>query len=114
MMSPGSGTIIHLQQWMRGRHPRLFQGRGKQLAQKTMITIFFTVHQLILSDVLPKGNKLISSISSITCFLISKRKTGIFVVECRLQLFGCTLATMGQNSTSIRLHDRRTHPIRQT
>jgi hypothetical protein len=34
VMSPGSGTVIHLQQCLRGRHPRLFQGRGKQLARK--------------------------------------------------------------------------------
>jgi hypothetical protein len=34
MMSPGSGTVIHLQQCLRGRHPRLFQGRGKQLVRK--------------------------------------------------------------------------------
>jgi hypothetical protein len=34
VMNPGSGTIIHLQQCLRGHHPRLFQGRGKQLARK--------------------------------------------------------------------------------
>jgi hypothetical protein len=33
VMSPGSDTVIHLQQCLRGSHPRLFQGRGKQLAQ---------------------------------------------------------------------------------
>jgi hypothetical protein len=32
--SPGSGTVIHLQQCLGGRHPRLFQGCGKQLARK--------------------------------------------------------------------------------
>jgi hypothetical protein len=32
--SPGSGTVIHLQQCLRGRHPRLFQGRGKRLVRK--------------------------------------------------------------------------------
>jgi hypothetical protein len=42
---------------LRGRHPRLFQGRGKQLARKRTITIFFTAHQLILLDVLPKRSK---------------------------------------------------------
>jgi hypothetical protein len=65
---------------------------------------------------------LISSISSIACFRIEKRKTWIVVVECPLQLFGCTWiiqwVKMGQkscqNSTSITLHDCRTHPIRQT
>jgi hypothetical protein len=34
VMSPGSGTASHLQQCLHGRHPRLFQGRGKQLARK--------------------------------------------------------------------------------
>jgi hypothetical protein len=34
VMSHGSGTVIHLQQCLRGRHPRLFQGRPKQLARK--------------------------------------------------------------------------------
>jgi hypothetical protein len=34
VMSPGSGSVIYLQQYLRGRHPRLFQGRGKQLARK--------------------------------------------------------------------------------
>jgi hypothetical protein len=33
-MSPGSGTVIHLQQYLRGRHLKLFQGRGKQLARE--------------------------------------------------------------------------------
>jgi hypothetical protein len=57
VISPGSGNVIHLQQYVSGRHPRLFQGHGKQLAQNTMITIFFTARQLILLDVLPKGSK---------------------------------------------------------
>jgi L-asparaginase/Glu-tRNA(Gln) amidotransferase subunit D len=57
VMSPGSGTVIHLQQCLRGRHPMLFKGRGKQLAQKTMITIFFTGRQLILLDVPLKRSK---------------------------------------------------------
>jgi hypothetical protein len=57
VMSPGSGIVIHLQHCLRGRHPRLFQGRGKQLARKTMITIFFTARQLILLDVLPNGKQ---------------------------------------------------------
>jgi hypothetical protein len=69
-----------------------------------------------------KEAHLISSISSIICFRIWKRKTGIFFVECRLQLFGCTwiiqCVTMDrkscQNSTSITLHDYRTQSIRQT
>jgi hypothetical protein len=56
VMSPGSGTVVHLQQCLRGRHPRLFQGRGKQLARKTMMTIFFTARQLFLLDVLTKGS----------------------------------------------------------
>jgi hypothetical protein len=34
VMSPGSGTVIHLQKCLCGRHPRLFQGRGKQLARE--------------------------------------------------------------------------------
>jgi hypothetical protein len=34
VMSPVSDTVIHLQQCLRRRHPRLFQGRGKQLARK--------------------------------------------------------------------------------
>jgi hypothetical protein len=34
VMIPGSGSVIHLQQCLRGRHPRLFQGRGKQLTRK--------------------------------------------------------------------------------
>jgi hypothetical protein len=33
VMSPGSNTVIHLQQCFPGRHPRLFQGQGKQLAR---------------------------------------------------------------------------------
>jgi hypothetical protein len=57
VMSPGSDTVIHLQQCLRGRHPRLFQGRSRQLAEKTIITIFFTARQRILLDVLPKGSK---------------------------------------------------------
>jgi histone-lysine N-methyltransferase SETMAR len=57
VMSLGLGTVIHLQQCLCGRHPRLFQGRGKQLARKIMIMIFFTARQLILLDVLPKGSK---------------------------------------------------------
>jgi histone-lysine N-methyltransferase SETMAR len=57
VISPNSGTVIHLKQCLRGRHPRLFQGRGKQLVRKIMITIFFTACQLILLDVLPKGSK---------------------------------------------------------
>jgi hypothetical protein len=56
VMSIGSGTVIHLQRCLHRRHPRLFQGRGKQLARKKMITIFFTARQLILLDVLPKGS----------------------------------------------------------
>jgi hypothetical protein len=32
--SPGSGAVIHFQSCLRGRHPRLFQGRGKQVARK--------------------------------------------------------------------------------
>jgi hypothetical protein len=34
MMSLGSGAVSHLQQCLRGRHPRLFQGCGKQLLQR--------------------------------------------------------------------------------
>jgi hypothetical protein len=34
LMSPGSGAVIHFQQCLRGRYPKLFQGRGKQLARK--------------------------------------------------------------------------------
>jgi hypothetical protein len=34
MMSPGSDTAMRLQQCLLGRHLRLFQGRGKQLARK--------------------------------------------------------------------------------
>jgi hypothetical protein len=34
VMSPDSGTVIHLQQCLRGRHPRVLQGSGKQLARK--------------------------------------------------------------------------------
>jgi hypothetical protein len=34
VMSPGSGTVIHLQQNLHGRHLRLLQGRDKQLARK--------------------------------------------------------------------------------
>jgi hypothetical protein len=34
VMSPGSGTVIHLQQCLRGRHVRLSQGRAKQLKRK--------------------------------------------------------------------------------
>jgi hypothetical protein len=34
VMSSGSGTVIDLQQCLRGHHPRLFQRRGKQLARK--------------------------------------------------------------------------------
>jgi hypothetical protein len=34
VMSPGSGTVLHLQQCLRGCHPRLFQGRDKQLGRK--------------------------------------------------------------------------------
>jgi hypothetical protein len=34
VMSSGSDTVIHLQQCLRGRCPRLFQGRSKQLARK--------------------------------------------------------------------------------
>jgi hypothetical protein len=34
MMNPGSGTVMRLQQCLLGRHPRLFQGGGKQLARK--------------------------------------------------------------------------------
>jgi hypothetical protein len=33
VMSLDSGTVIDLQQCLRGRHPRLFQGRGKQLTR---------------------------------------------------------------------------------
>jgi hypothetical protein len=73
MMSPGSGTVILLQQCLRGRHLRLFQGRSKQLARKTMITIFFAACQPILFDVLPKGCKF---------------NQQYFIVECRLQLLG--------------------------
>jgi hypothetical protein len=57
VMSAGSGTVIHLQQCLRGRHPRLFQGRGQQLARKNNDDDFFTARQLILLDVLPKGSK---------------------------------------------------------
>jgi hypothetical protein len=57
VMSPGSDTVLYLQHCLRGRHPRLFQGRAKQLARKTMITISFTAGPLILLDVLPKGSK---------------------------------------------------------
>jgi hypothetical protein len=32
VMIPGSDTVIHLQQYLHGRHLRLFQGHGKQLA----------------------------------------------------------------------------------
>jgi hypothetical protein len=34
VMSPGSDIVIHLEQCLRRRHPRLFQGRGEQLARK--------------------------------------------------------------------------------
>jgi hypothetical protein len=34
VMSPGSGTDIHLQQYLRGRDPRLFQERCRQLARR--------------------------------------------------------------------------------
>jgi hypothetical protein len=67
--------------------PRTRQTIG---SKQTMITIVFTAHQLILWMCYQKEAKLISSISSIRCFRISKRKTRIFIVECRLQLFGCT------------------------
>jgi hypothetical protein len=57
VMSPGSDTVIHLQQCLRGRHPRLFQGRDKQLARKNNDNDFFTACQLIMLDVLPKGSR---------------------------------------------------------
>jgi hypothetical protein len=34
IISPGSGTVIHRQQCLRGRHPRWVQWCGKQLARK--------------------------------------------------------------------------------
>jgi hypothetical protein len=57
VLSPGSDTVIHLQQCLRGPHPKFFQGRGKQVAQTQGYRFFFTARQLILLDVLPKGSK---------------------------------------------------------
>jgi histone-lysine N-methyltransferase SETMAR len=57
VMSPGYGSVIHLQQCLRGP----IRGHSKDAAnnwrQKPMIKIFFTARQLILLDVLLKGSK---------------------------------------------------------
>jgi hypothetical protein len=42
---------------LRGHHPRLFQGRGKQLARKNTDNDFLYCTSLILLDVPPKGSK---------------------------------------------------------
>jgi hypothetical protein len=99
--------------------PRTRQTIG---ANKTMITIFFTVHQLILLDILPKGSKLNQQYFIDYVFPDLKTENRDFRRRMRLQVFGCTWiiqrVTMGQNScqssTGITLHDCRTHPIRQT
>jgi hypothetical protein len=56
-MSLDSSTVIHIQRCLRGRHPRLFQGRGKHVARKNNDNDFLHCTSLILLDVLPKGRK---------------------------------------------------------
>jgi hypothetical protein len=67
--------------------PRTRQTIG---GKETMITIFFTARQLILLDVLPTGSKFNQPYFINSAFPDLKRKARTFVVECRLQLFGCT------------------------
>jgi hypothetical protein len=87
-------------------------------AKEIMTTIFFTARQPIALDVLPKRNKF--SQQYFTDYVFPDLKTQNQNFHCRMPLatFGCTWiiqwVTMGQNSTSITLHDCRTHPIRQT
>jgi hypothetical protein len=91
-------------------------------AKTTMITIFFTAHQLILLDVLPKGSKLNQQDFIDYVFPDLKTENRNFRRRMRLATFGCTwiiqCVTMGQkscqNSTNTTLHDYRTHSIRET
>jgi hypothetical protein len=90
-----------------------------------MLTIFFSAHQLVLLDVLPKEANFINSISSITCFRIWKNGKPEFSLSngaCNFWVHMDNL--MCHNGSKIvsnfdklhiaRLHDCRTHPIRQT
>jgi hypothetical protein len=119
VMSPGLSTIIHLQQCLRGRHPSLFQGRGKQLARKKMITIFFTARQPILLDALPKGNKFNQQYFIDYVFPDLKKENRNFRRRMPLATFWVHMnnsmdQNSCQNSTIITLHDCRIHPIRET
>jgi hypothetical protein len=57
VMSPGSCTVIHLQQCLRAPFEVIPRTRQTTDAKETMITIFFTARELILLEVLPKGSK---------------------------------------------------------
>jgi histone-lysine N-methyltransferase SETMAR len=57
VMSPGSGTVIHLEQCLRGRHPRLFQGRGKQLARREQRERFLHCTSIVPVGCTIKGSK---------------------------------------------------------
>jgi hypothetical protein len=51
-------TPRHPRKCLPVQHRMSFRGRGRQLARKTMVMVFFTARKLIVLDVLPRGSTL--------------------------------------------------------